>query len=762
MKAAAANLTVPFFRRRPPRAAAGAAVFVAIVLVGVQFVFAAPPEPSFTVSNASPLIGQTVNFLSTTTDPDGDGQAGGVAWDFNYDGVTFTADARGPTASTSYASPGPRTVAMQVTDGTVTDGTPEKRIATNPVRVNAPPTAAFTFRGTRQATPTVPDVGETVNFNAGGSTDRDGTINNYEWDLDGNANTGPQGFETDPPGAAATASTSYATPGTRNIRLRVTDNAGGRTVSAPQPLRVNALPVASITHAVPSPPLESGQNPQIPLIGQRVNFTGPPANAAATDAEAPTTPIPNANYTWDLNEDGTFGGPGETGRTVNRSFPTARNWTVKLQLTDADGGTDPDGATVTVKVNTRPVAAFVVEPLTPLTYQEVTFVQNSRDPDGDALTFAWDLDNDGVFGEVGTGTQPAERGPSVKRSFPSAGTHPVKLRVTDPGGARAELTRQVTVQNTVPTAVFDFGPTSPLPGEPVTFTSGSRASPPPPTTKKILRQEWDFDYNPATDDFAAGDVDATGSSVSHAFASAGPKTIGLKVIETNDGTTPAGFDIEVKPLTVNAPPQASFNVAPTSPFAGDTVTFLSTSSDPDGQINQAWDTDNDGQFDDTAGPVASRPFGSPGSYTVRLLVVDSNGATAVAAGRVGVTSRPVPPRPAPRVLSADVDIEGSFTRKWTRITRLIVHAPVGAQVGQRCKGRGCPKGLKTLRMKRKRLRLRAFERRLRPGAKITIPVTMPGFIGTDTQFTIRRGMKPKRVERCLQPGAKKPNPCPPS
>ena len=46
-------------------------------------------------------------------------------------------------------------------------------------------------------------------------------------------------------------------------------------------------------------------------------------------------------------------------------------------------------------------------------------------------------------------------------------------------------------------------------------------------------------------------------------------------------------------------------VTPVSPSTGDSVTFTSTSTDPDGQtVTQAWDLDNDGQFNDGNGTTA--------------------------------------------------------------------------------------------------------------------------------------------------------------
>ena len=53
----------------------------------------------------------------------------------------------------------------------------------------------------------------------------------------------------------------------------------------------------------------------------------------------------------------------------------------------------------------------------------------------------------------------------------------------------------------------------------------------------------------------------------------------IKVTETG-----GGFAIATAPVVVNAPPQASFNVAPAAPLDGDDVTLSSTSSDPDGPL----------------------------------------------------------------------------------------------------------------------------------------------------------------------------------
>lgn len=61
----------------------------------------------------------------------------------------------------------------------------------------------------------------------------------------------------------------------------------------------------------------------------------------------------------------------------------------------------------------------------------------STDPDGDALTYAWDFDGDG-------GTDATTASPT--RAFASVGSYAVSLRVTDPSGASATATATVTVR----------------------------------------------------------------------------------------------------------------------------------------------------------------------------------------------------------------------------------------------------------------------------------------------------------------------------
>ena len=120
--------------------------------------------------------------------------------------------------------------------------------------------------------------------------------------------------------------------------------------------------------------------------------------------------------------------------------------------------------------------------------------------------------------------------------------------------------------------------------------------------------------------------------------------------------------------------------------------------------------------------------------------------------------------PYPRMTTT---IAGFFTTSGsvTRFTSLRLRGAVkGETVRITCRGRGCPDG-KAKRVKIKRSKasvsiLGGLSRaRLRRGATLEVRVTMAKTIGRVARWEIRAPKSPKRVDRCLSPGAKKPAVC---
>jgi PKD repeat protein len=123
----------------------------------------------------------------------------------------------------------------------VTDSSGVSSTATHTVTVsNRPPTASF------NVDPQTVVTGEPSHFDAGSSTDPDGTIKSYLWDLDGNGS-----FETDT-GTSPVTSRFYGSPGNVIVGLQVTDD-GGDTATTQRTVTVNEAPPFADGPGVPPP-----------------------------------------------------------------------------------------------------------------------------------------------------------------------------------------------------------------------------------------------------------------------------------------------------------------------------------------------------------------------------------------------------------------------------------------------------------------------------------------------------------------------------
>lgn len=183
------------------------------------------PAASFTVSPSSARVGQSVSFNATgSIDPDPGDSIIRHEWDLDANGSYETDTGATATTTQSYNTAGMRTVKLRVTDsqGHINE-------TSRPLVVTERPTASFTV------SPSPARTGQTVSFDGSASSDPDGTIAKYEWDLDGNGS-----YETDT-GTTASTSRAYTTAASLTVRLRVTDN-NGVSATTTRSLRIDAPP----------------------------------------------------------------------------------------------------------------------------------------------------------------------------------------------------------------------------------------------------------------------------------------------------------------------------------------------------------------------------------------------------------------------------------------------------------------------------------------------------------------------------------------
>ncbi|WP_299331840.1 PKD domain-containing protein, partial [Haloplanus sp.] len=180
----------------------------------------AAPTAAVTAAPATPNVGESITLdASDSSDPNGDALR--YAWDLDGDGNYD--DGSGETVTASFDSAGEAVVGVRVTDTTGLTNATERTLS-----INAVPDADFSV------SPETPTVGESVTLDASGSTDSDGAIDTYEWDLDGD------GSYDDATGMTVT--TEFGSSGDITVGLRVADADGAVdttevtvTVNAPSP-----------------------------------------------------------------------------------------------------------------------------------------------------------------------------------------------------------------------------------------------------------------------------------------------------------------------------------------------------------------------------------------------------------------------------------------------------------------------------------------------------------------------------------------------
>ncbi|MCC7478033.1 PKD domain-containing protein [bacterium] len=541
-------------------------------------------DPPQAVASASAEgLDSTLAHFDGSASSDPDGTIVRFDWDFDNDG-TFESQDAGATPDHDYGAFGTFTAGLQVTDN---DGLTDTTTCTVTLSEspNVPPVAAVV------PIPTSGTATLDVVWDAAGSSDSDGTIVSYDWDMDNDGT-----FEITDGGTTQNA--TYALGGIYTVGVRVTDN-DGATDTATNSTDVNNPPVAAV-----SPTPGSGT---LPLD---VTWDA----SASTDSDGTIV-----SYDWDMDNDGTFeisnGGPSQ-----NANYAAGGSFTVGVRVTDDDGATDT--ATNSVEVNIPPVAALLASPASGNTPLNVTWdALGSSDIDGSITSYDWDMDNDGTF-EITNG------GPTQPAVYTAGGIQTVGVRVTDDDGATDSTTSTCDV-NEPPLASLTPNPGSGA--KPLNVTWDASASSDPDGT--IVTFDWDMD-NDGSFEILDG-----GSSRNLSYIVIGSITVGVRVTDNDGATAQTTATVDVQGI----PPTALLDATAEVFHKNAPIDFdASTSFDTDGVVVQIdWDADDDGVFEIIdGGNLQTIFFTSIGDHDVNIRVTDDDGLTDIGTHTVTLTAVP--------------------------------------------------------------------------------------------------------------------------
>jgi PKD repeat protein len=467
--------------------------------------------------------------------------------------------------------------------------------------VNHPPTAA-------PGGPYTGSEGTAISFTGSASSDPDGDALTYAWSFgDGMTGTG------------IAPSHVYADNGSYTVSLTVTDSKGA--ASAP------ATTTASVANVAP-------------VVTLPANQTATAGSAYALSATFADAGVNDSPWGYSINwGDGTAPTTGSATSqsaaiTASHTYAAGGTDTVRVTVTDKDGGAGAAKTPVSVAAANRPPTASPGGPYTGNEGSAVTFNgSGSADPQGSALTYAWG------FGDGATGT-----GVSPTHTYADNGSYTVTLTVTDALGlSSSATTTTATIANLVPVVTL---PASQSAVAGSAFSLSATFS-----DAGVNDAPWTYSIN-----WGDGSAATTGSTpsqssaitASHTYAASGTDTVRVTVTDKDGGAGTAKTPVGV--AAAPSPPTA----APGGPYAGNegsAVAFNgSGSTDPQGSaLTYGWSF---GDGTTATGVSPTHAYADNGSYTVTLTVTDALSLSSSPATTTATIANVAPTVSAPASLAA--------------------------------------------------------------------------------------------------------------
>jgi len=187
-------------------------------------------------------------------------------------------------------------------------------------------------------------------------------------------------------------------------------------------------------------------SPLIPTTQKLIRF-----NDTSKDSDGYIT-----SWFWDFGDDDT-----SNAQNPSHQYSDDGVYIVTLNVIDDHGVANQKSQSISV-LNVEPMADFTYSPVMPTDLQNITFTDVSEDLDGYIVSWSWD------FGDGNTSNVQ-----NAAHDYKDDGLYIIILTITDDDGAKASISKEISVANVGPTAKFGYMPDNPTTNDTIQYTDNS-------------------------------------------------------------------------------------------------------------------------------------------------------------------------------------------------------------------------------------------------------------------------------------------------